>query len=50
MMNEQNTNNKKQNRVFIGYAGQPLSHIEYMETSSEEDTSYSKESTAESDG
>ena len=47
MTNEQNTNTKKQKRLFTGYAGQPPSQD--METSSEEDTSYSEESTVESD-
>ena len=45
MINEQNTNTKKQKRVFTEYAEQSPSQD--MEPSSEEDTSYSKESTAE---
>ena len=49
MMKEQNTNNKKQNRVFTGYVGKPSSYIEDIETSSEEDKSFSEESTAELD-
>jgi len=48
MTKEQNTSTKKQKRVVTGYVGQPPSQD--IETSSEEDTSYSKESTVESDG